>query len=172
MRKKILPAFYPILHETFSSSYGFPFIQEFNPFFPHLVLPDRKHFGPILTNLSNLSFLFHQESPLLSYNLKNFLTKQFPKMQTAKCFQMFFIIGVLVNFPIFTRKCLCWSPFLIQLEAWRPATSIKKIPQHKCFSVNITKFLRKVFLWNSFFIAFLWLPLNMVEEFLRISNSG
>ena len=28
--------------------------------------------------------------------------------------------GVLINFPIFTRYL--WSPFLIQLEAWRPAT--------------------------------------------------
>ena len=81
-----------------SSSYGFPFIQEFNPFFPHLVLHDRKHFGPILTNLSNLSFLFHQESPLLSYNLKNFLTKQFPKMQTQP-------------FPnVLQNRCTCKFP--------------------------------------------------------------
>ena len=37
-------AFYPILHESFSNSYGFALFQEFNPFYPHLVLHDRKHF--------------------------------------------------------------------------------------------------------------------------------
>ena len=68
--------FYPILHETFSNSYGFPLTQEFNPFCPHLVL-----FCSILADLSKLSFLFHHKFPLLSYDLKNILTKQFPKMQ-------------------------------------------------------------------------------------------
>ena len=79
--RKIFSAFYPILHETFSNSYGFPLMQEFNPFYPHLVLYDRKHFCSILTDLSNLLYLFHQKFPLLSYDLKNVLTKQFPKMQ-------------------------------------------------------------------------------------------
>ena len=62
--RKIFSAFYPILHEIFFNSYGFPFIQEFNPFYPHLVLYDRKHFCSILTDLSNLLFLFHQKFPL------------------------------------------------------------------------------------------------------------
>ena len=31
-------AFYPILHESFANSYGFALLQEFNPFYPHLVL--------------------------------------------------------------------------------------------------------------------------------------
>ena len=35
--RKIFSAFYPILHETFSNNYGFPLMQEFNPFYPHLV---------------------------------------------------------------------------------------------------------------------------------------
>ena len=52
--------FYPILHETFSSSYGSPLMKEFNPFYPHLVLYERKHFCSVLTDLSKLSFLFHQ----------------------------------------------------------------------------------------------------------------
>ena len=79
--RKIFSAFYPILHETFFNSYGLPLIQEFNPFYPHLVLCDRKHFCSTLTDLSSLSFLFHQKFPLLSYDVKNVLTKQFPKMQ-------------------------------------------------------------------------------------------
>ena len=55
--------------------------QEFNPFYPHRVLCDRKHFCSILTDLSNHLFLFHQNFSLLSQDVKNVLTKQFPKMQ-------------------------------------------------------------------------------------------
>ena len=84
MCRKIFSAFYPILNETISNSYGFPLVQEFNPFYPHLVLYDGKHFCSVLTDLSNLSFLFHQKFPLLSHDLKNVLTKQFPKMWVFK----------------------------------------------------------------------------------------
>ena len=42
--RKIFSAFYPILHETFSNSGGFPLMQEMNPFYPHLVVYDRKQF--------------------------------------------------------------------------------------------------------------------------------
>ena len=79
--RKIFSAFYLILHETFSNSYGFPLMHEFNPFHPHLVLDNRKHFCSILADLSNFLFLFHQKFPLVIYDVKNVLTKQFPKMQ-------------------------------------------------------------------------------------------
>ena len=36
--------------------------------------------------------------------------------------QMFFKIVVLENSAIFTGKHLCWSLFVIKLQAWRPAT--------------------------------------------------
>ena len=78
---KIFSAFYSVLHEPFSNSYGFPLMQEFNPFCSYLALYDRKHFCSFLTDLSSLSFLFHQKFPLVSYDVKNVLTKQFPKMQ-------------------------------------------------------------------------------------------
>ena len=58
--RKIFSAFYPTLHESFSNSYGFALLQEFNIFYPHLVLYNRKHFCSILTDLSNLLFLFHK----------------------------------------------------------------------------------------------------------------
>ena len=35
---RLLSAFYLIWHETFSNCYGFPLMQEFNPFYTHLVL--------------------------------------------------------------------------------------------------------------------------------------
>ena len=56
-------------------------------------------------------------------------------------------IGVLIiNFQIFARTYLCWSPFLIHLEAWRPVTLIKRDSNT---TVNMTIFLRKAFLWNT-----------------------
>ena len=36
--------------------------------------------------------------------------------------------AVLKNFSIFTGKHLCWSFFLIQLQAWRPAILLKETP--------------------------------------------
>ena len=49
--------------------------------------------------------------------------------------QMFFKIGVLKNFANFTVKHLCWSLFLIKLQA-------KKRLQHRCCPVVFAKFLR------------------------------
>ena len=40
--------------------------------------------------------------------------------------QMFFKIGVLKNFANFTGKQLCWSIFLIKLQAFRPTTLLKR----------------------------------------------
>ena len=53
--------------------------------------------------------------------------------------QMFFKIGVLKNFAIFTGKYLCQSLFLIKLQAFK---FVKKRLQHRSFPVNIAKFLR------------------------------
>ena len=57
--------------------------------------------------------------------------------------QMFFKIGVLKNFPNFTGKHLCWSLFFIRVQF------IKKGLQDSYFPVNIAKFLRAAFLWNT-----------------------
>ena len=117
--RKMFSAFYPNLHETFSNSYGFPLMQKFNRFFPHLVLYDRKHFCSILTDLSNLLFLFYQKFPLLSHDLKNVLTKRFQKCWSSRS-QMFFRSsrpkvfckkGVLWNFDKFIGKHPCQSLF-------------------------------------------------------------
>ena len=61
--------------------------------------------------------------------------------------QMFFKIGALKNFEIFTGKHFCWwSLFLIKLQVFR------------CFPVNIAKFLRAAF----FIEHFMWLLLQML----------
>ena len=52
---------------------------------------------------------------------------------------MFFKIGVLKNFVIFTGKYLCWGLFLIKLTPKRL--------QRRCFALNIVKCLRTPSLW-------------------------
>ena len=37
---------------------------------------------------------------------------------------------------------MCWSFFLIKLEAFRPATLLKKRLEHMCFPMNIVWFLK------------------------------
>ena len=50
--------------------------------------------------------------------------------------------AVLKNFSTFIAKHLSWSLLLIKLQVFRPETLLKRL-QHRCFPVNIAKFLRK-----------------------------
>ena len=120
--RKIFSASYPILHQTFSSSYGFPLMQEFHPLYPQLLLYDRKYFCSILIDLSNLSFLFHQKFPSLSYDPKNVFTKQFPNVLQNRCSYIFPDIHKKISF------------------AWRPATLIKIETPTQVFSCEYHKF--------------------------------
>ena len=70
--------------------------------------------------------------------------------------EMFFEIGVLKNFAIFTGKHLCWSLFN-KVAGVRPATLLKERLHHRCFLMNIAKFLRTAFviehLWWLFLLS-------------------
>ena len=55
------------------------------------------------------------------------------------------------HFAIFTGKHHCWSPFLIKLQALR-------LLRHRCFPVNIAKFLRTVFFMEHLWWLLLFLP--------------
>ena len=165
--RKIFFAFYLILHETFSNSYGFSLMQEFSPFYPHLVLYDTKHVCSVLTDLSNISFLFHQKTPLLSYDLKNVLSKQFPKMQK----QLF--TNVIQNrcsykLPNIHKKRSVLKSLFSEIRGLKACNFNKKETPTEVFSCEYHKTFK-----NSFFIEHLWwLLLNMVEIFLRISNTN
>ena len=54
--------------------------------------------------------------------------------------------NVLRNFAKFTGKHLCQSLFFKELTGLRPATVLKKKLWHRCFHVNLAKFLRTPFL--------------------------
>ena len=58
---------------------------------------------------------------------------------------VFFKQNFLKNFAIFTGKHLCWSLFLINLQASRIATLLKKGLQHRNFPVNIVTFKKTYF---------------------------
>ena len=62
----------------------------------------------------------------------------------SSCSQMFFKIGFLKNFAIFRGKHLYWNLFLIKLQALRPVFLLKR-DEHRCFPVNIAKFLKTAF---------------------------
>ena len=89
---------------------------------------------------------------LLKKNLKVYFMRSFAAAKASLVFiknryrssrsQMFFKIGIIKHFAMFTWKHLCWSPFLIKLQAFR------------CFPVKIAK--------SSFFIKHLrWRLLQM-----------
>ena len=63
-------------------------------------------------------------------------------MRTSSHSQMFFTIGALKNFAIFTGKHPYWSLFFINFVGLETCTFIIKRLQHRCFSLNIAKFLR------------------------------
>ena len=56
--------------------------------------------------------------------------------------------GCSKNFAHLTGKHLCWSLFLIKLQAWGPVNCIKSRLQHRCFPVKLANFLRKTILKN------------------------
>ena len=68
---------------------------------------------------------------------------------SSRCSQMFFKIGALKIFAIFTGKHLWQSLFLIKFKDLQACNSIKKRLQHRCFPVNIAKFLRTAFSQNT-----------------------
>ena len=81
----------------------------------------------------------------------------FPGWFTTKCFgglrislrsscsEVFCKKGVLKNFTKLIRKHLCQSLFLNKVAGLKPVTLLKKRLWHRCFLVNFTKFLRKLF---------------------------
>ena len=55
---------------------------------------------------------------------------------------VFYKKAVLKNFATFTEKRLCWSFFLIKIQAFWPATFLKKRLQHRLFSCENCEILR------------------------------
>ena len=105
-------------------------------------------------NIFVQSWLFEQVILLCSKSSKVLLAKFWSeKMFSQNTFQkcsrsLFFKIGAFINFPKFTRKYLCWSPFVIKPQVWWPSILLTKRPHRRCFPVKITKCLTIAFLWS------------------------
>ena len=72
---------------------------------------------------------------------------EFNNSNKSSCWQMFFEIGVIKNFAIFTGKHL--ESLCNEVAELKACNFIKKRLQHKCFLVNIAKFLITAFLNNT-----------------------
>ena len=83
----------------------------------------------------------------------------FQKYRSSR-WQMYFRIGVLKNFAIFTGKHQCWSLFLINMQAWTPATLLKRDSNIGFFLWNLQKFLRTPFFTEHIH----WLLLEIFQE--------
>ena len=70
---------------------------------------------------------------------------------------------VLRNFAKFTGKHLCQSLFFSRVAGLRPVISLKKRLWHRCFPVNIAKFIRTPFLKEH-----LWWLLLLLLVLVRI----
>ena len=64
----------------------------------------------------------------------------------SSCWQMFFKIGVLKIFAIFSGKQLCWSLFLMKLQVRKPATLLKKYPT-QVFSCEFCEIFKNRFFY-------------------------
>ena len=83
--------------------------------------------------------------------------------------QIFFKIGALSNIAKSTGKHLCWSFFLMKVACLKAYNFIKKRFQHRCFPMNIAKFLRALFLQNTCCVCFC---LKIRNVFRSIDKSG
>ena len=98
-----------------------------------------------LLKMSFSKYLFHER--YLTFFTELLLMATSERTEAVVC-KMFFKIDVPKNFANFTRKLLCWSLFLIKLQA-RPATLLKR-DSNTVFLMNIPKFLITPLLQNSF----------------------
>ena len=95
---------------------------------------------------------------ILIANINKFLIRNTSRGRSSRL-QMIFKVDVLKYFAIFTGKYLCWSLFLITLQAsgLKVCNFIRKRLTHRCFLVvNIVKFLRTAFIEHLW-----WLLLKM-----------
>ena len=112
--RKIFCAFYLILHETFSSSCSFPYMQEFNPLYPDVVRYDKKHFCNL--DWFEQPFIFvSSKVPLAKlYDVIMFLQNSFQKCRSSRLQCSLEAVtqscskkGIVRNFAKFTGKHLC-----------------------------------------------------------------
>ena len=74
------------------------------------------------------------------FNLKTISTGVFSQKRQKQPPEVFSKKGALKNFANFTRKYPCWSLFLIKLQAFRPATLLKRDSNTGMFLLTLRNF--------------------------------
>ena len=120
------------------------FIQIFNQY-------DKDGMRKILSCSLYFSFFYHKtvaEDLVQKLTTLTVHCRKVPSRSTGRnCFpQVSFKIAGLKNFAIFTGKHLCWSLFLIKLQAFRPPTSLKGDSNKGVFLYILQNILRAAFL--------------------------
>ena len=82
---------------------------------------------------------------------------------------VFYKKAVFNNFAKFTGKHLCWNFFLINLQAFRLATLLKKKLQRRYFPVNFAKLLKNIYFEEYLKMARLFVtqrifPVTLIKE--------
>ena len=99
----------------------------------------------VLKNVPVLKHSVNWKSSLRLLNLKIYLTKVEKRVDGSNLPEVFCKKGVLRNFAKFTGKRLYQSLFFKKVAGFRPITLLKKRLGHRCFPVNLMKFLRTPF---------------------------
>ena len=134
-----------------SNSYAFGLLQEFNISYPHLVLYDRKHFFSILTDLSNLLFLFHKINQYeecsyqtVSKNAGAAVRKCSLEAVAQRCSVKKLFVEISQN----SQENTCARVSLLSCRP-RSATLFKRRPCFLVFPVNFAKFGRTPFSYGT-----------------------
>ena len=109
-------------------------------------------YAPKGSVLNKYNFITLQKISLFETSLKDVSNLKWRKFYPTKSLdrQKIYLYStsksVFKNFKKFIGKRLCWSLFLIKLQAFKAWNFVKKRLQHRCFPLNIAKYLRTVFL--------------------------
>ena len=91
----------------------------------------------------------------------------------SSCLQMFFKIGVLKNFAIFTGEYLFWSLFLIKLQlAIRPATLLKTDSNTDVFLWILRNFTTPFFIKHFWWLLLGSTEIHIIPSVIEIDNQS
>ena len=111
-----------------------------------------------------------------SFNIQRYFDAADDRKIRSSHSQMFFKIGVLRTFPNFTKKDQCWNLFYIKLQAWKPATLLKRDSNTSVFLWNLSNFHKQFLLqitsggcfWE---MSMFWFNLAHIKKILTIFYS-
>ena len=96
----------------------------------------------VLVNVHEIRF--HNKFRMIIFHDQKTLSWNFKSSRS----QMFFKIGALKNFAMFTGKRLCWIYFFIKLQGWGPAILLKR-DSNTCVLLLILRNFEEHLFWRT-----------------------